>query len=182
MKTKTLTKKEITRKVRKTLIEVFSSLFVMSDKTAAKKVHAAIEEGTQSDSELLMASFLYWAYKDIKRINIKPKRQFTEAELEAALAQFKAYAPEMVSTLRKELKDMAKKLPRRGGPGREEILNATGKREVCEQVGSLHKMGKLKRWPDIFETVAETFRLKGKEISARTIKRIWQSRDTLYVG
>ena len=43
-------------------------------------------------------------------------------------------------------------------------------------------MGKVKRWPDIFETVAETFRGRGKKVSARTIKRVRERRETLFVG
>ena len=77
---------------------------------------------------------------------------------------------------------MQARLPRQGGPGREEILNVTEKREACEQIGSLHKMGKIKKWRDIFESVAETFRAKGKPISGRTIKRVWENRESLFVG
>jgi hypothetical protein len=136
----------------------------------------------QDSGSLVQAAMIYQLNRSIKS-GIKGKgKRCTEQELEAVLARIKAAAPEMASAVRKGMKDIQGKLPRKGGPGREGILNTTEKREVCEQIGSLHKMGKIKRWSDIFETVAETFRGRAKKVSARTVKRIWESRETLYVG
>ena len=183
MKNRTLTQKEVKKRVAETLSEVFAGIFKMSEQAATKKLHTAFREEMQTDNDLLQAAVVYQLNKQTRsKINSSKGRCCTELELEAMLAQLKASAPEMASEIRKGLKKMQSELPRRGGPGREETLNATEKREACEQAGYHHKMGKIKRWPDIFETVAETFRAKGKKVSARTIKRIWESRETLYLG
>lgn len=177
-----LSQQEIKKRIAQTMSEVVSSLFSMSNETANKQLRASLGEVMQDDGGLLQAALVYQINRLIKsRIKGKGKRCSVE-ELEAVLAQIRALAPAMAPVLRKELKEMQKRLPRRGGPGREQILNVTEKREACEQVGSLLKMGKVKRMHDIFETVAENFRLKGKQISGRTIKRAWEHRETLFVG
>jgi hypothetical protein len=182
MKVKTLTGQEVKRRITKTISEVVSNLFNMSNETATKELRTAFGEVMQSDRSLFQAAFIYQLNRLIQA-GIKGKgKRCTEHELEAVLMQIRASAPEMASALRKELKEMQGRLPRRGGPGRDEILNTTEKREACEQIGSLHKMGMIKRWSDIFENVAAAFRSRGKEVSARTIKRVWEDREALYVG
>jgi hypothetical protein len=182
MRTKTLSQQEVKKRVARTISELVSNLFSMSNEAATRELRASLGDAMQEQGSLIQAAFIYEINRLIKS-GIKGKgKRCTEQELDAVLARIKASAPELASALRKGLKEMQGKLPRRGGPGREEVLNTTEKREVCEQIGSLHKMGKVKRWPDIFETVAETFRGMGKKVSARTIKRVWESRETLFVG
>jgi hypothetical protein len=179
---KTLTPKEIKKRVARTISEVVSNLFGMSDEAAATKLRAAFGEAMQDDSSLIQAAFIYQLNQAIKSAIKGKGKRCSEQELETVLAQIRAAAPEMAAALRKELKGIQGRLPRQGGPGREEILSTTEKREACDQIASLHKMAMTKKWSEIFEIVAETFRQKGKRISARTIKRVWQKRPTLYLG
>jgi hypothetical protein len=180
MKTKILGQHEIKKRVTKTISEVVSSLFSISNAAATKGLRTAVGEVMQDDGSLIQAAFIYQMNRLIKS-GIKGKgKRCTEQELDAVLAQIKVSAPEMASALRKGLKEMQIGLPRQGGPGRGEIFNTTEKREVCEQVSTLQKMGKIKKWPDIFESVAETFRARSKPVSTRTIKRVWESRETLW--
>jgi hypothetical protein len=179
---KTLTQKEVKKRVTKTISEVVSNLFSMSDEAASKELQAGFGEVMQDEGSLFRAGVVYQLNRLIKS-GIKGKgKRCTEQELEAVLAQIKSSAPEIAAVIRKELKEVQRHLPRQGGPGREEILSVTEKREACEQIASLHKLARIRTWPEIFEAVAETYRQKGKKISARTIKRVWESRGSLYIG
>jgi hypothetical protein len=182
MKNRTLTQKEVKKRVANTISEVVSNLFRMSNEAAQRELHTAFGEAMQDEQSLITAALVYQLNRNIKAGLRGKGRRCTEEELEAVLRQIKASAPEMASAFRKELKGMQTRLPRHGGPGRGGILNITEKREACEQVGSLYKMGKIKKWSDIYESVAETFRAKGKKISGRTIKRAWENREDLFVG
>src|SRR5271169_6763009 len=182
MKSKMVTREEVKKRITETIREVISSLFGISNEAAKKGLRAALGDAMQDKDSLFRASLVYQLNK-LTESGLKGRgRRGSEQELQVVLAQIKAAAPEMASALRRGLKDLQTQLPRQGGPGREEILSATEKREACEQIGSLHKMGKVKRWPDIFETVAVAFGAKGKKVSARTIKRAWERRETLYCG
>jgi hypothetical protein len=154
----------------------------MSNEAAQRELHTAFGEAMQDEQSLITAALVYQLNKLIKPKIRGNGKACTEEELEAVLGQIRASAPEMASVLRRGLKEMQTRLPRRGGPGREEILNITEKREAVEQVAILHKMGRIKKWPDIYASVAETFRAKGKKISGRTIKRVWESRERLFAG
>jgi hypothetical protein len=179
MKSKTLTQTEVKKRINKTLAGIFSTLFGMSKEEANKKLRTALEADMQDPNGLLQAALVHTLTQNI----LKGRgRRCTEEELEIVLTKLRASAPEMSAALRKGLKAMQKNLPRRGGPGRAGILSATEKREACDQISALYKIGRLVRWADIFEAVAETFRTRGKTVSARTIKRAWEERQSLYVG
>lgn len=182
MKNRTLTQKEVKKRVANTISEVVSNLFGMSNEAAQRELHTAFGEAMQDEQSLTTAALVYQLNKLIKAGLRGEGKPCTEEQLEMVLGQIKASAPEMASALRKGLKELQTRLPRHGGPGREGILNITEKREACEQVVILHKMGKIRKWSDIYESVAETFRAKGKQISGRTIKRVWETRERLYVG
>ena len=112
----------------------------------------------------------------------RTKRQnWTEDQLSSVLTQIKSYERELPTTLRKAMDAIKKTLPRRGGPGRKEILSITDKREAIEHVSTLVKMGTT-RLPDAFKIVAERFSANGKSVRSRTIKRAWEERKNLYVG
>lgn len=184
MKHKTLTQNEVKKRAAQAFTEIFASLFGISEKEATKTLLSDFKEELQDDNGLARAAIFYTLNKKVKSAikRGRNRRRFTEEELEAALAQLKAYAPEMASAIRKGMKGVMRNLPQRGGPGRTEALTSTQKREACEQVGILHKMGKVKKWSDIFESVAQNFKASGTKVSARTIKRVWQDRESLYVG
>lgn len=182
MKTKMLTPQEVKERVTKTISEVVSKLFNSSNELTTKKLRSSLSKLMQDEQSLLKATLVH-EMKGLVKSGVKGKgRPCTEEELEVVLTQIRALAPEMASAFRRELKNLQRGLPRRGGPGRDEILNIAEKREVCEQVGSLHKMGQIKKMSDVFETVADTFRKRGKKISARTVQRAWQKREALYKG
>ncbi|HVS90076.1 MAG TPA: hypothetical protein VHF01_17885 [Candidatus Acidoferrum sp.] len=116
--------------------------------------------------------------RQLKRVK---KQRWTKDQLSLVLTKIKSYKRELPTALRKAIDGMKKILPRHGGPGRKEILSTTEKREACEHVSTLVKMGAT-RLPDTFQLVAEAFKAKGKSISSRTIKRAWEERQSLYVG
>jgi len=184
MANKLLTRKEVQKRVAETFAEILASWFSISAKEAIEEFDAWTRRAATSDENALAIGVMIHLLGKNIRAGFKknPSRRYPEQEIEAKLAQAKAQAAEMTPAIRKGVRELLRKIPRRGGPGRSEALNATEKREVCEQIGTVYKMGKIKKWPDIFEAVAETFRAKGKKVSARTIKRVWQARETLYVG
>jgi hypothetical protein len=180
MKSKTLSQKEVEARVIKTTSEVFSRVLNISKQSATQILRTALETGVVRDrGELFRAAFLEQMNKTIESGVKRKGKRWTEPELDIALAKIIAFAPELATGLRKGLKQMQRDLPRRGGPGRETILSDIEKREAVKQIGTFLELGQLKKWPDIFEAVAELFRGKGKQISSRTIKRVWESRATL---
>jgi hypothetical protein len=183
MKSKKLTKEEVKKRVRETLAEVLASLFGMSEKVATEKLRSHFKE-TLDESSLLQAIFVHSLNKSMESAIKRSKgKRCTEEELEVVLSQIRASAPALASALRKSLKETQRQLPRHGGPGRDQILTATDKLEACDQISSLLKLGKIKRMPGIFEEVAKTITAtKNKRVSARTVKRAWEKRATLYGG
>jgi hypothetical protein len=183
MKTKTLTKEEVKKRVCETTAEVFANIFNMSEKAATEKIRTSLKESLDEDA-LIQAAFIHFLHEFMKSgIKRSKGRRCTEEELQLALSRIRASAPALASALRKSMKDTQRQLPRHGGPGRTEILTASEKLEVCDQISSLVKLGKIKRMPEIFEVVANTIRAtKHKHVSARTVKRAWVNRATLYAG
>lgn len=180
MKNKVLTQKETRKRAAQGLMEISAELLGITDKRTMEILRASFEQ-EKMHSNLLRAAIFHTLGRQIKS-TIRRTPRLTERELETALARIRTFAPEMASVLRKELKEMERRLPRRGGPGRTAILNAEEKLEAVELVASTMKLGAVKNWPGIFDSVADTFRARQKKVSARTIKRIWESRKTLYLG
>lgn len=182
-----LTRKQIERQIIDTVAKSISYLALgdpVMVRKVAKKVVRSLISGKKKEIEAYRPFLIERAASDALHRILK-RRKFktcTEEELKLGLAQFESYMQGVPSALRKGLDEMKRNLPRQGGPGRKEILNTAEKREACEQIGMLHKMGKIKKWPDIFEAVAEIFTARGKKVRARTIKRVWESRETLYIG
>jgi hypothetical protein len=173
-KPKRLTTKEVKARIFEAATEMAVDLLGLSGK---------IPEELDGDRALVRAAFLSEAKRLQPKLITGKGKRYTEQELKTQIDKIKASAPEVATMFRKKLKEIQKQLPRRGGPGRTEKLSATEKIEVCEQITSLHKIGQLKKMADIYYSVSQSLKLtKGKEVSARTVKRIWDNRATLYVG
>ncbi len=183
MKTKTLTKEEVKKRVFETVAEVLTNIFNLSEKAATEKLRNSLKESLD-ESTLIQASLVHFLNKSAESgIKRSKGKRCTEEELNLILSQIRASAPAMASALRKSMKETQRQLPRHGGPGRIGILTTSEKLEACDQISTLLKLGKSKGMPEIFETVANTIRAtKHKHVSARTVKRAWINRATLYAG
>ncbi|HEV2288557.1 MAG TPA: hypothetical protein VGR81_06345 [Candidatus Acidoferrales bacterium] len=180
--TKKLSTQDAKNRIAEALSDATAGLFGISDKKAERDFRAALQGEPQNETSILQAALIYTLNKRLKR-NLqrsKGQRMYSEEEIETVCRKLKSTVPEMATAIRKGFKDMLKGLPRRGGPGRGEILSAAEKMEACDQITFLLKRNEVKRWRDIFESVAEQFRTRGKNVSARTIKRAWESRENLF--
>ncbi len=170
----------------KAITEMLSSSGIPIPSKAKKQLRKLFKKPSPSpdfESSLLPPLVAYMFHERLKRLVKRLAwKRYTEKELKLILAEMKADGRELPTVIRKALNQMRQTLPRRGGPGREEILSITEKREVCEDVTKLLKMGTVRKMPDIYATVAEGLAAKGKKVSARTIKRVWEKRQSLYVG
>jgi hypothetical protein len=177
---KQLSLKEVKERIATKLVELLAELFGMSG-DEVKKMRTRFEAELLDEESLFRAALIHSLDKEVKSsIHGKSRRQFTEEEVQTVIANIKANLPQMASALRRGLKDIQKKLPRHGGPGRKGALSPSEKLEACEQVSSLHKIGRLTKLSEIFEVVGGQFRSKGKKVSARTIKRAWEDRRNVY--
>ncbi len=183
MKTKTLTKEEVKKRVFETVSEVLTSIFNLSEKAATEKLSASLNESLD-ESSIVQAALVHFLNKYAKAgIERGKGKRCTEEELIPILTQITASAPALASGIRKSLKETQRQLPRYGGPGRNGILTTSEKLEVCEQISSLLKLGKFKRMAEIFQSVANSIRAtRSKNVSARTVKRVWTQRATFYAG
>jgi hypothetical protein len=181
MKKRMLTHREVQRRVDEAIDVLLSDCGLPSVDRSKEIYRSLLRNQTGAEkavgpvlSDLIREQF----QREIKRLKIT---KCSEEQLKSLLAQIRSYAREIPSSLRRGIEEVKKSLPRHGGPGRKELLNTTEKREACEHVATLLKMG-TSRLPDAFETVAEGFRAKGKTLSSKTIKRAWENRKDLYVG
>ena len=95
MKNRTLTQKEIKKRVANTISEVVSNLFRMSNEAAQRELQSAFGEAMQNEQSLTTAALVYQLNKRIKAGLRGKGKACTEEELEVVLGQIKASAPEM---------------------------------------------------------------------------------------
>ena len=189
MKKRGLSKRETRRKVAEALSQVLTDALGVPEERIREKARAGLEAAIEADPRIQDTVLAYGLnpnktglpsmIADMKRAR---QKRWTSQELEAALSPVKTLSHILPTQMRKTFQKIRKTLPRHGGPGRKEILTPAEKIDACEQIAALHKTGRVKRWQDIFESVAQAFQAKGKKVSSRTIKRIWESRDSLYTG
>jgi len=100
----------------------------------------------------------------------------TEVELEEALQKIKEAGEKMPTAVRKAMKEVARSLPRRGGPGRRPKLSPKEASVMCDQIALFirQKYGlkeALKKAADLSPSI-----LGGKKVSARTLQKAWGRR------
>jgi hypothetical protein len=108
-----------------------------------------------------------------KQLVYEPSKE----ELASALSGIKNKLRfELRSTFTDTFVRMKKRLPRRRGGGRKEVLTSEQKVEACDEILSL--VGKKVPLKIAFERVARRFTVRlGHNVSARSVKRAWQGRS-----
>ncbi len=182
MRRRKLPKKEVARRIVKAIGEgIFTG--GLENSTEANRLAEAMfsAKRPQFTAEAafspILAHLFYAAIGPIAES--AKKRGFTEEELQPILDKIRSTGERLPADIRKGINEMKKKLIRRGGPGRAEALIHSDKIEAVEQISTMVKT-KVMKLPDVFEAVAETFTARGKKVSARTIKRVWEGRQRLY--
>lgn len=119
------------------------------------------------------------AYELVYERRIRPKlHQLKDPKKrEQFLLHLKVAAPEMHKAIRKLTEELRKLVPRRGGPGRKEILTLSQKRWACQQIADL--LAHDKPLPTCYEIVRHSFQGQGILISAQTLKRVWTKRGEI---
>lgn len=103
----------------------------------------------------------------------------TEVELEKALREIKEAGEKMPTAMRKAFKEVARSLPRRGGPGRRPKLSPKEASLMCDQIALFirQKYGlkeALRKAADLSPSI-----LSGKKVSPRTLQKAWDMRGEL---
>jgi len=165
-----------------------------------------LEEETQAWRETLEAAGLKWSFAEVKKImkamNLTPevraargltigmalglggigkglaKNIKTQEQFEKALQQINRAGEQMPTMIRKATKELARSLPRRGGPGRQPKLTPKESAQMCDQIALyIRQKHNLK---EALQKVAElTPTLLGKKVGARTLQKAWDKRGEL---
>jgi len=173
--------KQIEARIKDAIAEAVSKAEIGKPSEIEKEARAILTRPLKRQAEMLFAPLtaqvIYNSFEgEIKRLK---RRRCTEADLAPTIEQIKDLRKVLPIALRKAIDEMRKRLPRHGGPGRTSALTKEQKIDACEQIATMQKT-KATSLPDTFEIVAETFRAKDIQVSARTIKRVWENRRELY--
>jgi len=176
-----LTRKEIAARIGKAVSEILSDSGLRKPEDIREHVRAILGGSSRQEDEMdfsvMFKHFLHeMVQSDLERRRI---RGLTAKEVDSTIAGLKSKAKDLPAAIRKALMVIRKDLPRRGGPGRRAVLGSAEKIDACEQVATMFKTKNMPL-PQIFEAVASSFRAKGIQVSARTIKRTWENRTKLY--
>jgi len=170
--------RELRVRIKEAVRQIVDEMFGMSVEEAEQRLRSLAQHGEGDD--LFKAALVYKLNELVESGITGGQKGCTEEQLNQVLVNLRKGAPQVASTVRKELKELQKRLPRRGGPGRGSILSDTEKRQACDLIASRIKCGQNKKISDIFKCVSGTFATAGKQVSERTIKRIWENRLALY--
>lgn len=178
MATRWLTQRQAHERIIQTLAEIGPKLGLIEPKEARKQARKMFKMSLNWKPKDAFPPLLSYSFFEIfgKRLNA---RRWKEDELKDTLAKLRSAMQGLPTLARKGMEEMRRRLPRRGGPGRSEILNQSQKIEACEQIAVMVKTKKIP-FPDIFKSVAANFTIKGTKTSPQTIKRAWQKRESLY--
>lgn len=172
-------KRKMTReeRIHEAIIEVASTIGLDKPENVRRQFQTILSKPSRHGPEkTLLLAVRYTICEYLRR---EARRYRTEKQLETFLQGIRARKHQLPTIIRKGMDEMRKTLPRLGGPGRGETLSQTQKIEACEQIATMLKT-KATTLPDTFEAVAESFRGTGTKVSARTVKRVWENRASLY--
>ena len=172
-----LTRKEKENRIREALSDVASTIGLGDPATVKKQFQAFLSKPSPRGLEQATATGIGYGLRLALERELRKCR--TEEQLERIVTGIRSRGTQFPTIIRKGLEEMKRNLPRHGGPGRGQTLSHAQKIKACEQISSMQKTTRTS-FPDIFECVAEGFRHGGTPVSARTIKRTWQQRTSLY--
>jgi hypothetical protein len=109
----------------------------------------------------------------LKKKNIKTEEQFAKA-----CEELRVWKEKMPTAIRKATRDLAKALPRRGGPGRQPILNSDEAAKACDHIAMFIRQNHTLK--EALQKMAQSSEsLLGKKVGARTLQKFWDKRDQL---
>jgi len=101
-------------------------------------------------------------------------------QLEDAVILIKRLRDVLPTAFRKGMKEIARELPRRGGPGRQPKLNGPEASKACDHIAMfIRQKHTLKQALQMMAESSQAF--LGKKVSARTLQKAWDRRDKLIV-
>ena len=100
----------------------------------------------------------------------------TREQLEEVMQQIKRIGDVLPTAFRKGMKEIARKLPRRGGPGRQPKLSAKESSKACDHIAMfIRQKHTLKQ---ALQMMSESsLSILGKKVGARTLQKAWDNRD-----
>jgi hypothetical protein len=101
----------------------------------------------------------------------------SRAQLDKILFEMRQAGDKIPALLRRSVKEMARTLPRKGGPGRQPKLNAKEASQMCDQIAILiRQKSTLKQALQKASELSPSI-LGGKKVSPRTLQKAWGRRD-----
>jgi hypothetical protein len=102
----------------------------------------------------------------------------TQEELDEALKTLRSDGRKIPTVFRRGLKMASNSLPRRGGPGRKELLTPAEATIMCDQISTFNRQKhSLKKCLEMASELSPKL-LHGKTVSPRTLHKHWIKRDT----
>jgi hypothetical protein len=175
-KPKRLTKREIEERLDHAWLEELQRLGLVANQPEAKKLMqdvASLERcvGVGRGMTFGMALEMRNWGKDLAK-----KRQIKdEQQLSKAIQDLKRTGDELPTLMRKAMKELATKLPRKGGPGRLPKLNPKEAAQACDQIALFIRQKYTLK--EALQKVADlSASLFGKKVGARTLQKAWDKR------
>jgi hypothetical protein len=102
----------------------------------------------------------------------------TPEQLEEAMQLIRQLGEVLPTAFRQASKEIARKLPRRGGPGRQPKLSPKEASKACDHIAMfIRQKHTLKQALQMMSESSPS--ILGKKVSARTLQKAWDNRDKL---
>jgi hypothetical protein len=166
------TKKDFEKRLAQKWKEALESCLGPTPAQLSQLLKDADRKTTEQNLKAGMAFALRTLGTDhLKKANIKTEEQFAKA-----CEQLGEVKEKMPTAVRKALRELAKSLPRRGGPGRQALLSLQEANRACDHIATFIRQGYTLK--AALRLVAEaSMALLGKKVGARTLQKAWDKRD-----
>ena len=140
-----------------------------------RKISWGLNRGlpTESDHELAKAKGFQIALDALEEMWPEIR---TREELDQFVQEIVALTEQAPSIMRNQMDQIRTQLARRGGPGREPLLNADQSKIVCDQIGEFIRKGS-----SVTEAIVKTKdicpEIIGKKPGVRTLGKAWKRRN-----